>query len=113
MTSIGQQGPRGRFDYVPDAVGRSELLGLAARFSPDEMPVNGLRHPRTAQTCGWYVWSSEEIPIDDDGFRPTHVGHLLDRCPDAGRYLELPPGWRFLIAPGHEDIWFDESLTDV
>ena len=24
----------------------------------------------------------------------------------------LPPGWRFLIAPGHEDVWYDGSLLD-
>jgi hypothetical protein len=28
-------------------------------------------------------------------------------------YLSLPPGWRFLIAPGHEDVWEDQSLFDM
>jgi hypothetical protein len=26
------------------------------------------------------------------------------------KYLGLAPGWRFLIAPGYEDVWFDEIL---
>jgi hypothetical protein len=28
-------------------------------------------------------------------------------------YLALPPGWRFLIAPDYEDVWFDESLLHI
>ena len=27
--------------------------------------------------------------------------------------LGLGPGWRFLIAPGHEDVWFDANLLNV
>lgn len=26
--------------------------------------------------------------------------------------LGLAEGWRFLIAPGHEDVWYDASLLD-
>ncbi|WP_459166268.1 hypothetical protein [Sinorhizobium meliloti] len=22
----------------------------------------------------------------------------------------MPPGWRFLIANGYEDVWYDETL---
>jgi hypothetical protein len=29
------------------------------------------------------------------------------------KYLALPPGWRFLIATNHEDVWFDAALLDV
>jgi hypothetical protein len=25
----------------------------------------------------------------------------------------LPPGYRFLVAPGHDDVWFDEELPAV
>ena len=28
-------------------------------------------------------------------------------------YLGLAPGWRFLIAPGYEDVWYDEKLLLV
>jgi hypothetical protein len=27
-------------------------------------------------------------------------------------YLALPAGWRFLLAPDHEDVWFDVNLLD-
>ena len=43
-------------------------------------------------------------------FVPLHVVHLDEWCPEVKKYLGLPPGWRFLIAEGHEDVWFDESL---
>jgi hypothetical protein len=48
-----------------------------------------------------------------DFFEPVHVSHLATACPDFLPYLALPPGWRFLIAPGHEDIWPDESLLRI
>jgi len=44
---------------------------------------------------------------------PLHVEHLAEWCPAAIPYLGLPPGWRFLVAPGREDVWFDENLLDV
>jgi hypothetical protein len=25
----------------------------------------------------------------------------------------LGPGWRFLVAPGQEDVWFDPNLLSV
>ncbi|WP_434048948.1 MULTISPECIES: immunity protein Imm33 domain-containing protein [Sorangium] len=28
------------------------------------------------------------------------------------RFLGLPPGWRFLIADEHEDVWKDPSLLN-
>lgn len=31
--------------------------------------------------------------------------------PEVLPYLELPPGYRFIIdGKGYEDVWFDESL---
>jgi hypothetical protein len=44
---------------------------------------------------------------------PLHVTHLQEWCPDAVRYLGLPPGWRFLTAKGYEDVWFDPDLLKV
>lgn len=110
---LGQGGPRGKFQYQGDPVSPSDFLGLARDFSPTNFPVNGLRHPRTKQTCGWYIWSSEDQPTADDAFQPVHVAHLLESCPDVAAYLELPAGWRFLIAPDYEDVWKDDSLFDV
>lgn len=45
-----------------------------------------------------------------DFYKPVHTAHLETWCADAVPYLGLPPGWRFLLAPGHEDVWFDETL---
>jgi hypothetical protein len=36
--------------------------------------------------------------------------HLIDRCPDVQSMLGLGEGWRFLIAPDHQDVWFDPAL---
>jgi hypothetical protein len=74
------------------------------------LPINGLRHPPTPETAGWYIWAGESLSRDPDFFVPAHVWHLHDLCPEAVRFLGLPPGWRFLIAPGHEDVWFDPEL---
>lgn len=47
---------------------------------------------------------------DPDFFQPLRVEHLTHWCPAVIPYLLLPPGYRFQIAPGHEDVWFDASL---
>jgi hypothetical protein len=60
-------------------------------------------------TTGWYLWSGE-LSQSDDFFEPLHVKHLNERCPEVTPYLGLPAGWRFLLAPNHEDIWYDEAL---
>ena len=64
---------------------------------------------RTAGTS----WPGTELSKDDDSFDPLRVEHLQSRMPEVVPYLALPPGWRFLIAPGHEDVWFDETLLRV
>lgn len=46
----------------------------------------------------------------DDFFQAIHVEHIESWCPEVIKYLALPPGWRFLIADGYVDVWFDESL---
>ena len=48
-----------------------------------------------------------------DFFEPLHVEHLAERLPEVLPYLALPPGWRFLVAPDHEDAGYDGSLLDV
>lgn len=40
----------------------------------------------------------------------TIVEHLLEEFPEIGEYLSLPPGYRFLLAAGYEDVWYDEKL---
>ena len=41
------------------------------------------------------------------------MSHMVDICPGRLKSLGLPPGWRFLVAPDYEDVWFDEKLTDI
>src|SRR6266567_6634911 len=64
-------------------------------------------------TSGWYIWAGEQLSDDPDFFVPLHVEHLAMSCPAAIPYLALPPGWRFLVAPGYEDVWPDQSLLQV
>lgn len=87
-------------------------LGLALN-TLSAQPLNGLRHPPTSDTTGWYVWGGEELSSAEDFFQPIHVSHLEELLPAIIPYLGLPPGWRFQIATGHEDVWFDASLLDV
>ncbi len=77
-----------------------------------DWPLHGLRHRPVGQTTGWYLWTGE-LSDDDDFFRPWHQHHLLERAPSLARLLEYPPGTRFLVAPGHEDVWTDASLLEA
>lgn len=87
-----------------------QKVGIALNARSGLLPINGVRHAPVAGTSGWYIWAGEELSKEDDFFVPLHVCHLDEWCPAVLPYLELPPGWRFLIAPGNEDIWFDPDL---
>ena len=76
-------------------------------------PINGLRHPPESGTSGWFLWAGEELSSAPDFFQPVHVLHLSERWPEVLPYLALPPGWRFLVAPGQEEVWFDASLLKL
>jgi hypothetical protein len=86
-------------------------LGFATKSHG--LPINGLRHSPKADTNGWFIWRGEELSRDADFFAPLHTRHLVDYCPEALKFLGLPPGYRFLIAGDYEDVWFDESLLQV
>ena len=100
-----------RFGVEPDPPPPGTKLGIALETSG--WPINGLRHPPEKDTNGWYLWRGSELSDEMRFFSPLHVEHVGARLPEAARYLGLPPGWRFLIAPGHEDVWFDEALLSV
>lgn len=85
-------------------------VGISESVRDGRMPLNGLRHPPTGDTTGWFIWAGEELSDAPDFFRPLHVDHLADWCPDVIPFLHLPPGWRFLLAPGVEDVWQDAGL---
>jgi len=95
---------------VPDAMLK---LGISACARRGEQPLNGLRHRPEHGTSGWFIWSGRELSTEEDFFQPLHIEHLQSQCPAVIPYLALPPGWRFLIAKGHEDVWFDENLLQT
>ena len=88
-------------------------VGIARNVRSGLQPLNGLRHPPQGDTTGWYIWAGEELSTAPDFFEPIHVLHLAEWCPDALKFLGLPPGWRFLKAGDYEDVWEDTTLKNV
>ena len=88
-------------------------VGISLNVKEGLKPVNGLRHPPQGDTSGWYIWAGEELSEDPNFFLPLHIEHLEEWCPEIIKYLGLPPGWRFLSAPGYEDVWEDKSLLKI
>jgi hypothetical protein len=88
-------------------------VGISSNVRSGLRPIHGLRHPPQGDTTGWYLWAGDEPSTAADFFQPLHVSHLAEWCPLALKFLGLPPGWRFLVAEGHEDVWGDPSLLDV
>ncbi|HYO74687.1 MAG TPA: hypothetical protein VEU33_52310 [Archangium sp.] len=88
-------------------------VGISLNVRSGLMPINGLRHPIQGDTTGWYIWAGGESSTAPDFFQPVHVAHLTEWCPLALKFLGLPPGWRFLVADGYEDVWADPSLLDA
>lgn len=97
---------------MPSLSGEKCGVSSNVRSLPRVWPLNGVRHGPTADTSGWYVWAGEELSQSPDFFLPLHVEHLGEWCPEIEPYLALPPGWRFLIAPGYEDVWFDPDILN-
>jgi hypothetical protein len=56
--------------------------------------------------------AGEALSDAADFFQPMHIEHVSTRCPEILPYMGLPPGWRFLIADGYEDVWYDSSLLE-
>jgi len=92
------------------APGSGSKVGISLNVRQGLMPLNGLRHPPEGDTCGWYIYAGEELPDRPDFFVPLHVEHLAEWSPQVIKYLGLPPGWRFLLATGYEDVWYDPAL---
>lgn len=92
---------------VPDL---DAVCGWGQGLEAGRYPLNGLRHEQAGQTSGWYFWSGENLPSDDDFFQPVCLGHAVERVPELKPFLGLVPGWRFLVAPDWEDVWRDPNL---
>jgi len=101
-----------RLGVVPLPPLDEDKLGIALETLRD-LPLNGVRHQPEGGTCGWYIWGGAIDPSNqgDAFFQPLHVRHVAQHCPEAVPYLSLPPGWRFLVAPGYEDVWEDQSVV--
>ena len=96
-----------------ERIGEDSIIGLGRNIGTASMPINGLRHPPTGRSSGWYIWAGKYSDAEDY-FEPVHVRHLLEKYPFVLAYLGLPPGWRFQIDDkGYEDVWEDEELLDV
>jgi hypothetical protein len=74
------------------------------------LPLNALRIKPENGTCGWYIWGGENLSSDVEFFQPLHVAHLDKYTPELIPYLSLGIGWRVLLAPNYEDVWFDNLL---
>ena len=99
-----------RVGALPSRPEPGSKLGIALS-TIENLPIHGVRHLPTASTSGWYIWCGGEPSVSQDFFAPLHVEHLSEYLPSAVEYLDLPPGYRFLIdGSNHEDVWFDESL---
>ncbi|MFI9384810.1 hypothetical protein [Kutzneria sp. NPDC052558] len=101
-----------RMGVVPAFVTRGGKLGVSRATLTGGWPLNGVRVREEGGASGWYIWSGQVLSEDPSFFIPLHVGHLIDARPEVEEYLGLPSGWRFLIAPDHEDVWFDENALD-
>jgi hypothetical protein len=77
------------------------------------VPINGLRHPSTSGTTGWYIWCGEQFSEEPDFFAPIHTTHIYEMYPQLVRLLGLAPGFRFLLAGDYLDVWFDPALLNV
>jgi hypothetical protein len=88
-------------------------VGIALNVKEGLKPLNGLRHPPEGDTSGWYIWAGEILSDDPGFFVPLHAEHLVDWCPQALKFLGLPPGRRFLADGKYEDVWEDKSLLKI
>ncbi len=84
-----------------------------ASSSAGQMPINGLRHPPTGESSGWYIWCGESFSEAADFFEPRCTQHFYDERHELIRLLGLAPGWRFLKAGDYLDVWYDPTLLTI
>ena len=102
-----------RFSVETTFASDADKVGIALNVrDPDQRLLNGFRHQPESGTSGWYLWAGDALDPGDDFFKPLHVEHIREWRAELLPYLALPPGWRFLIADGHEDAWYDPVLAD-
>lgn len=88
-------------------------LGLAMETLRD-LPLNGIRYLMPEGSSGWYIWGGQHKRETADFFSAIQVRDIGDYLPNIRPFLDLPPGYCFLIEKGSDPkIWFDGSLLDV
>jgi hypothetical protein len=97
-----------RFGSAVEAPSSLQKVGIALA-TLKQLPLTAIREQPENGTCGWYIWGGERTD-DSDFFQPLHVAHLIDHCPQIIPYLALAPGWGVILAPSHEDVWFEEAF---
>ena len=102
-----------RTNTSPAFLSPTDRIAIGRDFDITRLPINGLRHPPYGDMCGWNIWSGEVLSDEPDYFNVICYEHLVPNGSDWLQYLALPAGWRFLAAPGYEDIWFDQALFDI
>lgn len=89
---------------------KGSKLGIALS-TIGKQPINGLRHKPENGTNGWFIWCGNELCKTESFFSPLHIEHISEYLPEIIEYLNLPPGYRFLIdGNDYEDIWFDNDV---
>ena len=96
-------------DFAPTAPEAAVSAALASLVSG--LPIHGARHHPRGDGSGWLLWAGD-LSSDPEFFQAMPAGELIEHAPAVLPYLGLPPGWRFLLAPGYEDAWFDATLLD-
>jgi|SRR5215469_5164215 len=96
--------------FVPTPPESKVGFALSAK---GKFPINGLRHPVAGDANGWYIWCGQDFKDHAEFFAPLHVSHVYQEYPEIAKFLGLPPGYRFLFAPGYTDVWFDELLLKI
>jgi len=113
------------WQHLPDGSGLAERFGVPALamaapsdgsevmigwdFDPRNLPFTARHFPPVDSRNGWVLWTGAE-PVAYPGYVPITAGELVRWLPQVARYLELPPGWSFQIAPNHEDVWEEPEL---
>lgn len=96
-------------DWNP--INKKLMVGCSSDLLKD--PINGLRHPKSGNATGWYIWTGD-YNASEDFFKPLCAEHLLQIRPHIIKYLGLDIGFRFLVDKnGYEDVWYDESIVNI
>jgi hypothetical protein len=112
MTAVNQEAVASQYGAVFTPALPQDKAGVALS-TLSLLPLNALRHPPGGGTSGWYIWGGVATSADPNFFQPLHVEHLATYCPAIIPFLGLAPGWRVLLAPNRQEVWFDDKLLAV